>query len=130
MATGDVPDLIRRYFDSDSPTELSRATGGRVTPQSADLLRKDKAKFLRLPSNATIMGLSDALGFGFDDAILRAFALSGGELRIRDADSLLVREIQSRVRSEAWDDYPRVVADMTRAMASQAQLLIDLRDQS
>lgn len=121
MTTGDVPDLIRRYFGSDSGTELSRATGGVITPQSAQLYIDGTAKFADFPKYRTIMALSDALGLAYDDELLLAFALSGGQLRLREGEPAIVREIRMQAHLAALDDHPRLVADIARTVGSIAR---------
>ena len=127
MTTGDVPDLIRRYFPLDSPTDLSRATGGRITVQSADLYRKGKARFLRLPANETIMGLSDALKLRDDVEVLLAFARSGGQLRVSDTEPLIIRELRMQGGLQVFDHYPAMVADAARHLGTTAAVLLELR---
>ena len=127
VATADVKDLIERYGRGMGPTDLAKAAGGRITVQSMNDYRHGTAKFLRMPADATIMGLSDALRMRDDVEVLLAFARSGGRLRISDSEPLMVRELRMQGGIEAFDHYPALVADTARALGTQAHILLDLR---
>ena len=125
MATGDVQDLLTRYAGELGPTEISRLTGDRVAAQGVDKYRKGQARFARLPSDDTIMGLTDALGFADDMTVLRAFAISGGRLRI-SPEPLLVAELPRGI--DALDRHPDLVAAETHRLGMLARVLRELHE--
>jgi hypothetical protein len=122
---GDVQDLLTR--DGRTPTEIAAATVDasgkqRLAVQGAWKYMTGQARYLKLPSYDTIMGLSDALRLHDDIEVLLAFARSSNRLRVPSTrTSELVLALRPNVT--VLDPYPDLVHDLATAISDVAKVV-------